>query len=154
MNQKEQITYDPKITAPYIIFKQIDSNNFFVNSLCIFAIKKIITIGKEYIVVDNTKATGLDIAQVKLVDSSYNKGMLHLIVMDIRSQIVSTFDHSLSFPECECTWLLIDMDYFKDREDIKAIQSYCDYDIDSKMKSISEIRHKSNYDNNLLDFEF
>ena len=154
MKQQEQTTYDPTIIAPYTVFRQIDSNQFFVNSLCIFAIKKIITIGKEYIVVDNTKASGVEITKVKLVDCYYRKGILHLTVRDIRSQIVFTLDHNIEFPENDCTWLLIDIDYFKDRENLEAIQAYCECDIDSKNKNDIGISHKPKHEDNLLEFEF
>lgn len=46
------------------------------------------------------------------------------------------------------------MDYFKDRDNIKAIQAYCDCDNDSTEKGNPEVNQKSNHDDNLLDFDF
>lgn len=148
-----QYQYDPTITAPKIIFQQIGSNAFYVNSNCILATKKIITIGKEYAVVDNTSGTKVKMREVILVDCYYKNGIIHLIVRDIRTQRVFTLDHALEYPENECSWVLIDINYFIDRMNTKAVQSYCGCCNDPKRKSNSEISHKSNHDD-LLEFEF
>jgi hypothetical protein len=152
MKQKELTNYDPMITAPYIIFKQIDSKNFLVNSLCIFAFKKIITVGKEYIVVDNSRNTGVEIDKVKLVDCNYRNGIIHIILRNIRSQIVSTLNHHIEYPETDCSWLLVDTNYVFEKESIKAIQSYCHCEDNPPLKSNTEILDKSMPDE-LLEFE-
>ena len=154
MKQQDQYQYDPTITAPEVIFKQVGSNTFFVNSSCNLATRKVITTGKEYLLADYSSGNNVKITNVLLADCYYDRGILHLILRDIRSQIVSRLDHSIEYPENDdCTWLLFDLDYFKERENIKAIQTYCDCDPDSKNKSNIEISHKSNTDD-LLDFEF
>lgn len=153
MKHQDQYQYDPTITAPKVIFKQIGSNTFFVNSSCILATKKIMTNGKEYLLADYSSGTNVKITNVLLADCYYRNGILHLIVRDIRSQIVSTLDHCIEYPERDCTWLLVDMDYFKDRENIRVIQSYCGCGNDPKKKTNTEVNHKPNtYD--LLEFEF
>ena len=152
MKHQDQLQFDPTFTAPYTIFKKVGSNTYFVNSQCILSNKKI-TVGEEYLLIDNTKDTGSKIRDVILADCYYRNGIIHLIVRDIRSQIVSTLDHGIEYPERDCTWLLIDMDYFKDRMKIKAIQSYCGCGNDPKKKTNTEVNHKSNHDD-LLDFAF
>lgn len=154
MKHQDQLQFDPITTAPYTIFKQFGSNTFFVNSSCILATKKIITTGKEYILIDNSTGTTGKVTNVILADCYYRKGIIHLIVRDIRTQIVSTLDHGIEFPERACNFVLIDADYFRDWMNIKAIEAYCDCDIDSKKIPNSETSHKSRYEDNLLDFDF
>lgn len=155
MKYQHQNHYDPTFTAPYTIFKQVGSNTFFVNSSCILAKKKIISNGKEYLLADYSSGTNVKITNVLLADSYYRNGIVHLIVRDFRTQRVFTLDHSLEYPESDdCPWVLVDVDYFKDRENYKAIQSYCDCDTYSKKKVNPVVSHKSDDDNNLLDFDF
>ena len=125
MKHQDQLQYDPTFTAPYTIFKQVGSNTFFVNSFCVLATRKVITNGKEYLLADYSSGTYVKITNVLLVDCYYRSGIIHLIVRNIRTQIVSTLDHSIEYPENDCTWLLIDLDYFKERENIKSKHSAC-----------------------------
>lgn len=153
MKHQDQYQYDPTFTAPKVIFKQVGNNTFFVNSSCILATRKVITTGKEYLLADYSSGNNVKITNVLLADCYYKRGILHLILRDIRSQIVSTLDHSIEYPENECMWLIVDMDYFKDRENVRAIQAYCGCDNDSNNKTNTVINHKSNQDD-LLDLEF
>lgn len=153
MKPQDQVQFDPTFTASKIIFQQIGSNTFFVNSFCILATKKIITIGKEYVVVDNTSGTKVKMTDVNLADCYFKRGILHLIVRDIRSQRVFTLDHCIEYPERDCTWVLIDLNFFIDKMNIRAVQSYCGCSYDPKEKTNTEISQKSNTDD-LLEFEF
>jgi hypothetical protein len=155
MKHQDQYQYDPKFTAPYTIFKKIGNNTFFVNSSSILATQKLITVGEDFVLIDNTKDNGSKIREVKLVDSYYRNGIVHLIVRDFRTQRVFTLDHCIEYPESDnCPWVLANMHYFKDRENFKAIKSYCDCDTYSKNKGNPEVSHISNHENNLLDFDF
>lgn len=155
MKHQDQYQYDLKFTAPYTIFKKIGNNTFFVNSSSILATQKLITIGEDYVLIDNTKDNGSKIREVKLADSYYRDGIVHLIVRDFRTQRVFTLDHKIEYPESDdCPWVLVSVDYFKDRENLKAIQSYCNCDAYSKRKCNPVVSHSSNHDNNLLDFDF
>ena len=153
MKHQDTYPYDPTITAPKIVFQQVGNNTFFVNSSCILATRKVITTGKEYLLADYSLGNNVKITNVLLAECYYKRGILHLILRDIRSQIVSTLDHSIEYPENECTWLIVDMDYFKDRENIRTIQAYCCCDNDPKKKANTGNNHKSIHDD-LLEFEF
>lgn len=153
MKHQDHLQFDPINTAPYTIFKQVGNSTFFVNSSSILATHKLITVGKEYVLIDNTKDTGSKMRDVILVDCYYRNGIIHLIVRDIRTQRVFTLDHCIEYPERDCTWLIIDINYFFDKEDSKAIQSYCGCWNDPKKKPKAESNHRSNQ-NDLLDFEF
>jgi len=154
MKTQDLYPFDPTFTAPYTIFKQVGNDKFFVNSGSIIAKQKVIVLHKEYILADYSSGTNVKITNVLLVDSYYKRGLLHLILRDIRSQRVFTIDHSIEYPENDCTWLLIDLDYFKERENIKAIHAYCDCDTDSKKNGNPGVSHTSDHTNNLLDFDF
>jgi hypothetical protein len=90
---------------------------------------------------------------VILVDCSYHEGIIKLIVRDIKSKHVFTIHHCTECPENDCKWILIDLNYFIDKMNIKAIKSYCDGCNDPKKKHQIEINHKSSQDD-LLEFEF
>jgi hypothetical protein len=152
MKTQDLYPFDPTFTAPYTIFKQVGNEKFFVNSGSIIAKQKVIVLRKEYILADYSSGTNVKITNVLLVDSYYKRGLLHLILRDIRSQRVFTIDHSIEYPENDCTWLLIDLDYLIERENIKAIKLYCGCINDTKEKNKTEINHKSNYDD-LLDLD-
>lgn len=153
MKLQDQYPFDPTFTAPYIIFKKVGSSEFYVNSDCILANQKIITVGKEYMVIDNTKDSGIEMRNVVLAGCNYRKGIIHLIVREICSQRLFNFDHCILPPERDNNFVLIDPEYVSDRKNIEAINSYCATCNDSKKKYFNGIRHKSNPDD-LLEFEF
>jgi hypothetical protein len=144
--------YDPSTTAPYTIFKKMGGNKFFVNSQCILSVEKIITIGEEYLLIDSTKGAGRKIRKCILVGCYYREGILSLILREIRSQKVFTIDHLLTYPVIKCTWVMIGPDYSTEKENIKAIQSYCNCGNDPKTNSNTKISNKSMPDD-LLAFE-
>lgn len=153
MKTQERYPYDETLDVPYIIFRKVGSNSFYANSSCICATKKIITIRKEYVVFDYTADTGIKMSDVILINCNYHEGIISLIVQDIRSQRVFTLDHCIEPPESDCKWVLIDLNYFIDKMNIKAIKSYCDGCNDQKKKHQMEMNHKSSQDD-LLEFEF
>lgn len=152
MKQQDQYHFDPILTAPKIIFQQVGCNQFFVNSRCIVSNKKI-TVGEAYLLIDSTKDIGSKIRIVVLIDLYFRRGILHLIVRDIKSQKVFTLDHDIQFPENECPWQLIGINYLIDQMNIKAVHTYCGCGNDSKKKSNTENKHILNNDD-FLEFDF
>lgn len=152
MKTQDLNPYDATLAGPNN-FHTVYHNSYYVNSSCVLATEKIITIGKEYVVFDNTTDKGIKMSDVMLVGCYYRNGIIYLIVQDIRSQRVFTINHYIDCPENDCTWILIDIDYFIDKMNIKAIQSYCGNCTDPKKKPNAEINHKSDPDE-LLEFEF
>jgi hypothetical protein len=79
---------NPTIHGLNNIFRKVGRNSFYVNSSCVLATEKIISIGKEYVVFDNTTDTGIKISDV-ILGGCYNRdGIIYLIVQDIRSHRV------------------------------------------------------------------
>lgn len=112
-----------------------------------------ITVGEEFLHIDSLKGIVRHMRHCILVDCYYREGILHLILRDIRSRKVFTINHALEYPESNCTWLLLDLKYYADRDNINAVQSYCGCDIDSKNRSNIEISQRIKHDD-LLQFDF
>jgi hypothetical protein len=153
MKQQDNYLYDPTNVENYDIFHRVGSNSFYINSSCILVTDKTITKGKEYVIFDNTTDTGITISDVILVTSYYLEGIISMIVRDIRSKRVFSIHQRLESSENDCIWVLVDINYFVDKMDAKAIQSYCGNCNDPKKKPNTEFNHKSSQDD-LLEFEF
>lgn len=117
------------------LYHTVGSNSFYINSPCILATDKKITTGKSYIIFDHTTDTGFKMSDVILVDCYYREGIINLIVQDIRSQRVFIIDHCIECPENECKWILVDLNYFIDKMNDKAIRQYCGDCNDPKKKT-------------------
>jgi hypothetical protein len=107
--------FDETIIGLDNIFHTIGDNSFYVNCPCILATDNIITIGKEYILIDNPKGTGIKVFDVKLMDGYYKAGIVYLFVQDVNSQRIFTVKNYIECGENECKWMLVDLDYFIDR---------------------------------------
>jgi hypothetical protein len=94
-------------------FHSVGNDSFFIGSECILATDQIITIGKEYILVNTPTEAGVKMTDVILLDVYYEEGVIHMIVQDIMTQRIFTIDHSLECAENEC--MLVDLNYFIDR---------------------------------------
>ena len=105
--------FDSAIVGLNGIFSTVGTDSFFINSECILATYNIITIGKEYILVDTPTGAGVKMTDVILLDVYYEEGVIHMIVQDIMTQRIFTIDHSLECAENEC--MLVDLNYFIDR---------------------------------------
>jgi hypothetical protein len=92
-------------------------------------------------------------SDVKLVDYYYRGGYINLIVQDLRSQRTLTFHHCLECPGNDCKWVLIDLDYFIDLLNAKAVKDYCEDCINNLKQHIAEINSNVSGDD-LLEFEF
>jgi hypothetical protein len=116
------------------------------------ATDKTITIGKEYIIFNSHSETALIMLDITLVDCYYHEGSINLIVQDFRTHRVFTIDQYLECSENDCTWVLIDINFFIERINRKAIQDYCGCSGDDIEKPLKESKPKVKDD--LLEFEF
>lgn len=153
MKTQDKYPNDSTIAGLNNIFHTIGRNSFYLNSSCILATSKIVTKGKEYVIFDHTRDTGIIISDVILVTCYYREGIITLIVRNLRSKRVFAIHQHIECPENDCKWFLIDINYFVDQMEAKAIQSYCGNCNDPKKKPNAEINHKSSHDD-LLEFEF
>lgn len=133
------------------IYSEVEEDSFFVNSNCVVAKDKTLTKEKHYIIFDIPTKSDIKMTEVILVDLFYYKSNIHLIVQDINAHRVSKVRFSLECPETNCTRFLVDVNYFTDRMDAKAIRQYCG-DCDNNKKQPTNSKPRSNDD--LLEFEF
>ena len=152
MKTQAKFPYHQTVHCPNIIFHPVGRDSFYIYS-CVLAADRIVTKGKEYIIFNNTTDTRITMSDVILVTCYYREGIITLIVRDIKSKGVFAIHHSLECHKNDCKWLLIDINYFVDQMDAKAIQSYCGKCNDHKNRRNSEINHNSSQDD-LLEFEF
>jgi hypothetical protein len=117
--------YDSTILGLNNLYCTVGDDGFYVNSPCILAPDKTITTGKTYILVDTSTGTGVKMYSVKLLDGYFEDGVINLIVQDIISQRIFTIDHCIECAEKQCTWVLVDLDYFIDRINAGINKSYC-----------------------------
>jgi hypothetical protein len=129
----------------------IGKDSFFVQSDCIVAQGKILTRQKHYIIIDKSVKSRIKMTEVILIDVFYYKGNIYLIVQDINTRRIYRVSFSLERPESNCTKHIVDIDYFTDRLDAKAIRDYCGC-CDNQRQPISKGRTLANDD--LLEFEF
>lgn len=128
MRAQDKYPFDSAILGLNNVYHTIGNNSFYINSDCILVANKILTIGEEYFIFHYTITPGNKLSDVLLVDCYYHEGVIHLILEDIRGHGVFTISHCLDCPEIDCTWVLVDLKYFYDLRDAKAIRDYCQCD--------------------------
>ena len=153
MNTQDLFPYDSTILGLNGIYTTMGDNKFYINSPCIIATNKIVTKGKEYILFTNDMNEGLKITEVILIDAYYHLGLMHVIVQDIITEKIFTLEHKIESTEDQCSWSLIDANYFFDKMNEKAIKSYCSKCDGTEKKPNAAINPESSEDD-LLEFEF
>jgi hypothetical protein len=153
MRAQDFFPFNSTIVGLNNIYNTVGSNSFYINSSCILATDKIITIGKEYVIFDSSTEDGIKMYDIELMDAFYKDGFINLIVRNIKLNRVIIISHRIKSSKSDCTWILIDINYFIDKMNAKAIQSYCGNCNDHKKETNGEINHKSNKED-LLEFEF
>jgi hypothetical protein len=133
------------------LYSLVGKDSFLVNSSCVAAKDKILTKGKQYIVFDIPIKTDSKMIPIVLIDLFFYKGNIHVISEDINTQRVSIISFCLECPESNCTKYLVDIDFFIDRLDAKAIRDYCGCDVNKK-QPVGKGKTKAADD--LLEFEF
>ncbi len=133
------------------LYSLVGKDSFMVNSSCVAAKDKILTKGKHYIVFDIPIKTDSKMTEVTLVDLFYYRGNIHLIVQDINTKRVSIVSFCLECPESNCTRYIVDIGYFTDRLDDRAIKDYCQCGT-NKRQPVGKGESKAADD--LLEFEF
>jgi len=153
MKLQDQHPFDSAILGLDNLYCTVGADSFFINSPCIRATDKTITIGKKYHLVDCPEGTFVKISDVQLLDGYYKEGIVHLFVEDIRAKRVLTIDLCIECLEKHCTWLLINSDYFNDEMNAVAIKSHCEKCTESKTKPTTDDNPKQSSDYDLLEFE-
>ncbi len=133
------------------LYSLVGKDSFLVNSSCIAVKDKILTKGKHYIVFGIPIKTDSKMTAIVLIDLFYFEGKIHLIAKDIKTQRVSIVSFCLECPESNCTRYLVDVNYFIDRLDAKAIKDYCRCDTNKKQPTYKGTAKAAD---DLLEFNF
>ncbi len=150
MKLQDYFPFDSTLLGLKNLYSEAGEDSFYVNSNCVVAKSKILTKQKHYLIFDIPTNTNFKINEIVLVDLFYYEGNIHLISQDIHTKRVSNLSFPLKCPEKHCTLLVVDIDYFINKMDIRAIGEYCG--CADKKKPISEGKIKITDD--LLDFDF
>jgi hypothetical protein len=132
-------------------YSQMGENSFYVNSCCVVAKGKILTKQKHYLIFNIPTKTDIKINEVVLLDLFYYKNNIHLISQDIHTKRVSYLSFCLECPTNDCTMIVVDIHYFIDRMNERAIRDYCSCD-NNKQKPIKE--GKTDFTDDLLKFDY
>jgi hypothetical protein len=84
-----------------------------------------VTVGKTYILFDYPSGKCVKMTDVTLLDVYYNENAVHMIVKSINSQQIFTIVLHVDDGEVYCTSMVVDLNYFIDQLDMKAIKQYC-----------------------------
>ena len=146
--------YDSVFLGLENLYRVNYNGDFFINAPFILKTNKTISTGLTYVLVDNQKGAGVRMTDVILLDVYYYEKVIHLILQDILSNKTFTIEQQIECPEIDCTWILIDLNYFIDKMNANAIRKYCvkchDHDVDS----INNSKSKQNHADDMLEFEF
>jgi hypothetical protein len=151
MTLQDYFPYDSVPLGLQNRYSVIGRDSFLVNSPCVIATDKILTKTKHYLIFDIPTKSNIKMTEIVLVDLFFYESSIHLIAEDINTHRVSIVSFCLECPENDCTWILIDIDYFIKKMDARIIQNYCGCD-NGKKKPIG--KSKTKFIDDLLEFDF
>jgi hypothetical protein len=154
MKAQSKYNYDSTILGLENLYRVNFNGDFFINAPFILKTNKTITTGLTYVLVDNQKGAGVRMTDVILLDVYYYERVIHLILQDFLSYKTFTIGQHIECPEIDCTWILIDLNYFIDKMNANAIRKYCKKCHYADVNSIAGSKSKQNRDDDLLDFDF
>jgi hypothetical protein len=98
------------LTTIYYDFKD---SRFFINSpSSIFSANQIVQTGTTYLFSPMPDASRIKLMHVKLLNVRFNGGIVYLQLMDISKGKIFQVSQVVKPNGDDCTWMLIDMDYF------------------------------------------
>ena len=154
MKAQSNFKYDNAIVGLNNLYRVNYTGDFYINAPFILVTNKTISTGLTYVLVDSQKGAGVRMTDVILLDVYFYERVIHLILQDILSYKTFTIGQQIECTEIDCTWILIDLNYFIDKMNANAIRKYCvkchDHDVDS----INNSKSKQNHADDLLEFNF
>jgi hypothetical protein len=117
--------YDSAILGLNHLYTVVGEDSFFINSDCILAANKVVTVGKTYILFDYQSGKCSKMTEVRLCDVYYHEDAVHMIVQGIISEHIFTIVLNVDEDEVYCTSMVVDLDYFIDQLNMKAVKQYC-----------------------------
>ncbi len=144
--------YDQTIVGLDNLYIVDHKGDFYINAFFIMETNKTLSKGTSYLLVDN-KETRVKMTKVRLIDCYFDGDIINLILQDISTQRTFTIAQQLECTENDCTWFLVDFNYFVDKMNAKAIRKYCAKCSDAKNKPVAEIKPRQSHDD-LLEFDY
>ena len=118
------------------IYHDFEDGKFFVNSPhCILSHNHIIQTGMTYLFSPMPDKSGIKLLLVKLLNVQFDAGYVYLELMDILTGKIFEVRQVVRPGKEDCTWMLVNMDYFLQKIHKKKAGNY-------------------NRDDSLLEFEF
>jgi hypothetical protein len=106
----------------------IDKDYFCLSDQHLISSDCTISTGKTYILVLNNPKGGLQAIYVRLANAFYLGVRMHLILEDLMSKRRIRIVHNTNSQSKECTWMLVDWEYFQKKVEDAVIKSYCGCD--------------------------
>jgi hypothetical protein len=125
MKAQDLFYYDSTVLGLNHLYSVVGEDSFFINSDCILAFNKVVTVGKTYILFDYPSGKCVKMTDVQLLDVYYNENAVHMIVKGIDSQKIFTIVLNVYDGVIYCTSMLVDLDFFIDQLNMKEIKQYC-----------------------------
>jgi hypothetical protein len=125
MKAQDLFDYDSAILGLNHLYSEVGEDSFFINSDCIIASDKTVTIGKTYILFDYPSGKCIKTTDVRLIDVYYYEDAIHMIVQAVTSMQVFSIVLHVDGGKVNCTSMVVDLDYFIDQLNLKAIKQYC-----------------------------
>lgn len=119
MKAQDLFNYDSAILGLDNIYYTIGEDSFFINSDCILAFNKIVTVGKTYVLFDYPSGKCVKITDVILFDVYYHEDAVHMIVQGIISQQIFTIVLHVDDGKVYRTSLVVDLNFFIDQLNTK-----------------------------------
>lgn len=133
MQANDKLPFKSASAAVNSLFHFNMKHTYYVKSGCFLVDGHILNIGQKYFI---RQKSGDRISEIVLLYCFYYGDNFNLIVQEIGSKYLSIISHCLK--SSDCTWVLMDLDHFKD---LLAIEDYCGCSENSK-------------DDELLEFDF
>jgi hypothetical protein len=131
------------------LYTAVGKYSYMVNSPCVISKDKILTKQKHYIIFDIPTKTDIKMTEIVLIDLFLYKGKIYLVSEDIATRRVFKVSFPLECTSNECPLLVVDINYFKERMDDRAIKDYCGCSTNKKQPL-----GKTKAADELLEFEF
>lgn len=151
MKIQDFFPFDSAIVGMENLYSEVGENSFYAQSGSIISKDKILTRGKKYLVFDIPTKAGITISEVILIDTFYFESCIHLIVENIETQRISFISFPAECPENNCTKCLVDINYFIDRINERAIMQYCGC---AKKSKKAKNEGKAKLTDDIFEFDF
>jgi len=136
MRLQDYFQYDSAIWGLNNIYIPIGDSSLYINVPFILTTNKLITNGKQYILIFNSPEEGIKNYNVELVDGYFKDRSIHLFVQDVITQRIFTIDQYILCTKGQCSWVLYDTEHYYLICDYKPVSTYCEKCNDKKKRPV------------------